>query len=91
MNNSITRLKASAKTTPKNLAWAIVSALSGNSEKVEITAVGAAATNQVVKALAIARGMAITKNRDVISKTSFATLEIDSKQVTGIMFDCSFQ
>lgn len=99
-NNSIAKLKVSRNTDPKNLASAIVNSLTNKSERVEITAIGAAATNQVAKAIAIARGMTITRNKDIACKTSFSKCELNIKddgagtdklkEVTGITFTCFF-
>ena len=78
-------LKVSSKSEPKSVAGAIAAILR-NGETVEINAIGAAAVNQVVKSIAVARGYVAPNGIDLICVPAFAQLEVDGKEKTSIRF-----
>jgi len=78
-------LKVSSKSEPKSVAGAIAAILR-NDEPVEINAIGAAAVNQVVKSIAVARGYVAPNGIDMICIPAFAQLEVDGKEKTSIRF-----
>ncbi|MCL2571211.1 MAG: stage V sporulation protein S [Defluviitaleaceae bacterium] len=78
-------LKVSSKSEPKSVAGAIAAILRNN-EPVEINAIGAAAVNQVVKSIAVARGYVAPNGIDLVCIPAFAQLEVDGKEKTSIRF-----
>lgn len=78
-------LKVSSKSEPKYVAGAIA-AIVRNGEGVEILAIGAAAVNQVVKSVAVARGYVAPNGIDLICIPAFTQLEVDGKEKTSIRF-----
>lgn len=78
-------LKVSAASKPKLVAGALAAVVREKGE-VEIQAVGAAAVNQAVKAIAIARGYVAPNGIDLISIPAFAEIDIDGEQRTAIRF-----
>ena len=78
-------LKVSSKSEPKSVAGAIAAILR-NEEPVEINAIGAAAVNQVVKSIAVARGYVAPNGIDLVCMPAFAQLEVDGKEKTSIRF-----
>jgi len=78
-------LKVSADSKPKSVAGAIA-AVVREQETVEIQAVGAAAVNQAVKAIAIARGYVAPNGIDLVCVPAFADIQIDGEQRTAIRF-----
>jgi len=78
-------LKVSSKSEPKSVAGAIAAILR-NGEPVEINAIGAAAVNQVVKSIAVARGYVAPNGIDMVCIPAFAQLEVDGKEKTSIRF-----
>lgn len=78
-------LKVSADSKPKSVAGAIAAVVREN-ETVEIQAVGAAAVNQAVKAIAIARGYVAPNGIDLVCVPAFADIQIDGEQRTAIRF-----
>jgi stage V sporulation protein S len=54
---------------------------------VSITAVGAGAVNQAVKAVAIARGFLLPYGRDISMVPTFSDIEIGGQERTAIKFD----
>ena len=83
MNNKI--LKISSKSNPNSVAGAIVGVLKEN-KKVEMQAIGAGALNQVVKAIAIARGFVAPSGIDLVCIPAFAEVEVEEENRTGIKF-----
>lgn len=78
-------LKISTKSNPNSVAGAIV----GNIKDIgraELQAVGAGATNQAVKAIAIARGFVASSGIDLICIPSFKDIDIDGSERTAIRF-----
>ena len=78
-------LKVSAKSEPKSVAGAIAAILR-NGETVEMQAIGAAAVNQAVKSIAVARGYVAPNGIDLVSIPSFSQLEVDGNEKTSIKF-----
>ena len=78
-------LKVSSKSEPKSVAGAIAAILR-NGEPVEINAIGAAAVNQVVKSIAVARGYVAPNGIDLVCIPAFAQLEVDGNEKTSIRF-----
>jgi stage V sporulation protein S len=78
-------LRVSSTSEPKSVAGAIAAILR-NGESVEINAIGAAAVNQVVKSIAVARGYVAPNGIDLICIPAFAQLEVEGKEKTSIRF-----
>lgn len=78
-------LKVSATSKPKLVAGALAAVVREH-KAVEVQAVGAAAVNQAVKAIAIARGYVAPNGIDLICIPAFAEIEIDGEQRTAIRF-----
>ena len=78
-------LRVSSKSEPKSVAGAIAAILR-NGETVEINAIGAAAVNQVVKSIAVARGYIAPNGIDLVCMPAFSQLEVDGKEKTSIKF-----
>lgn len=76
-------LKVSAKSNPKAVAGAIAGVIRENGVA-EIQTIGAAALNQAVKAIAIARGFVAPSGIDLICIPAFTDIEIDGQQKTAI-------
>ena len=76
-------LKVSAKSSPNSVAGAIAGIIRDNGS-VEIQVVGAGATNQAVKATAIARGFLAPMGIDVIIVPAFVNVEIDGENRTAM-------
>ena len=78
-------LKVSSQSKPKLVAGAIA-AVVRTGESVEIQAIGAAAVNQAVKSIAVARGYVVPNGIDLISYPAFSQLEVDGEEKTSIKF-----
>lgn len=76
-------LKISSKSNPNSVAGAIVGLLKEN-KKVELNAVGAGATNQAVKSVAIANGFVAPMGKRLICTPGFIDVNIENEQRTGI-------
>lgn len=76
-------LKVSSKSSPNSVAGAIAGVMRENGS-VEVQAIGAGATNQAVKAIAVARGYLAPCGMDLVCVPSFAQIEIDGKAKTAI-------
>lgn len=76
-------LKVSSKSSPNSVAGAIAGIIREDS-KVEIQAVGAGASNQAIKSVAIARGYLAPSGVDIVCVPSFANIEIDGEERTAI-------
>lgn len=76
-------LRVSAKSKPNTVAGAIAGIMREEGE-VEVQTVGAAALNQAVKAVAIARGFVIASGIDLVCVPSFSEIEIDGNERTAI-------
>lgn len=80
-------LKVSAQSSPNSVAGAIAGVIR-EQHKVEVQAVGAGATNQAVKAIAIARGYLTPIDVDLICIPAFANITIDGQERTAIKLIC---
>ena len=76
-------LKVSAKSVPNSVAGAIAGVIREQGA-VEVQAVGAGASNQAVKALAIARGYLAPAGVDLICVPAFVNITIDNEERTAI-------
>lgn len=83
MNNEI--LKISSNSNPNSVAGAIFAQIKEN-HKSELKAVGAAAVNQSVKAIAIARGYAAPLGFDIAVVPAFINIQSENEEITGIKF-----
>ena len=78
-------LRVSSKSEPKSVAGAIAAILR-NGCTVEINAIGAAAVNQVVKSIAVARGYVAPNGIDLVCVPAFSQLDVEGKEKTSIKF-----
>jgi len=76
-------LKVSGKSRPSSVAGAIAGVVR-QAGRVEIQAIGAGATNQAIKAVAIARGYLISSGIDIICIPAFIDVTIDDEERTAI-------
>ena len=76
-------LRVSAKSKPNTVAGAIAGVMRDDGE-VEVQTVGAAALNQAIKAIAIARGFVIASGIDLVCVPSFSEIEIEGNERTAI-------
>jgi stage V sporulation protein S len=76
-------LKVSGKSRPSSVAGAIAGVVR-QAGRVEIQAIGAGATNQAIKAVAIARGYLISSGIDIICVPAFIDVQIDNEERTAI-------
>ena len=75
-------LKVSAKSVPNSVAGAIAGVIR-ESGSVEVQAVGAGATNQAVKAIAIARGYLAPAGMDLVCVPTFGNIVINDEERTA--------
>ena len=76
-------LKVSAKSVPNSVAGAIAGVIR-ESGSVEVQAVGAGATNQAVKAIAIARGYLAPAGMELVCVPTFGNIVINDEERTAI-------
>lgn len=76
-------LKVSARSVPNSVAGAIAGVIREKGA-VEVQTVGAGASNQAVKAVAIARGYLAPSGIDLICIPAFANVVIDNEERTAI-------
>ncbi len=76
-------LKVSARSAPNSVAGAIAGVIREKGA-VEVQAVGAGASNQAIKAVAIARGYLAPAGIDLICVPAFASVVIDAEERTAI-------
>jgi stage V sporulation protein S len=76
-------LKVSGKSRPSSVAGAIAGVVR-QAGRVEIQAIGAGATNQAIKAVAIARGYLISSGIDIVCIPAFIDVTIDDEERTAI-------
>lgn len=76
-------LKVSAKSNPSSVAGAIASSIKTYG-RVEMQAIGAGASNQAIKAVAIARGFVAPLGIDLICIPAFADVVIDGEERTAV-------
>lgn len=75
--------KTSARSNPNKIAGAIANVIK-KGDDVEIQAVGSAAVNQSLKAIAIARGFLAPGGHDLICFPAFSDVEIEGEHKTAI-------
>lgn len=78
-------LKVSSKSNPNSVAGAIAGIIAEKG-KVELQAIGAGAINQVVKAIAIARGFVAASWVDLVCIPAFIIVNIEGEERTGMKF-----
>lgn len=76
-------LKISSKSNPNNVAGAIAGMIKEN-KRIEMTAIGAGALNQAIKAIAIARGFVAPAGMEIVCIPAFVTVEVEGEERTGI-------
>ena len=81
-------LKVSAKSVPNSVAGAIAGVIR-ESGSVEVQAVGAGATNQAVKAIAIARGYLAPAGLDLVCVPTFGNIVINDEERTAIRLNAN--
>nr|WP_221277040.1 stage V sporulation protein S [Deinobacterium chartae] len=81
-------MRVSGKSRPNAVAGAIAALLRTQGE-VEVQAIGPAAVNQAVKAIAIARGYIIPDRLDLTTQPAFVKLELDAEERTAVRFTIS--
>ncbi len=77
-------LKVSSKSSPNSVAGA-VAGMVREKGSVELQAIGAGASNQAIKAVAIARGYLSPGGIDLVCIPAFTNVIIDSEQRTALM------
>ena len=78
-------LKVSSKSNPNSVAGAIAGIIAEKG-KVELQAIGAGAINQVVKAIAIARGFVASSGVDLVCIPAFSIVNREGEERTGMKF-----
>lgn len=76
-------IKVAGKSNVKGVAGSITKSLEDNKD-VELTAIGASAVNQAIKATAMARGFMSVKGHDLYLAPGFSNTIIDGEEVTAI-------
>ena len=76
-------LKISSKSNPNSVAVAIAGLIK-ESTKAEMQAIGAGASNQAIKAVAIARGYIAPSGVDLVCIPAFAEVQVEGEERTGI-------
>ena len=80
-------LKVSSRSVPNAVAGAICGVIrKGNS--VEIQAIGAGATNQAVKAVAVARGFLEQEGIELICFPAFGQVTLNDEERTAMIITC---
>ncbi len=78
-------LRVSGTSRPNAIAGAIAALLRSQGE-VDIQAIGPAAVNQAVKALAIARGYLVGDRIDLYTQPEFVKLDVHEEERTAVRF-----
>ena len=76
-------IKVSSTSVPNHVAGAIAS-LMREQDKLMIQTIGAAALNQAIKSIAIARGYVAPTGKDLICIPAFTDILIDGEERTAI-------
>lgn len=79
-------LRVSATSDPGKVAGAIAGVIR-DAGRVELSAIGAGAVNQAVKAIGIARGYVAPSGLNLVCIPSFVDLEVNGEERTAIRFD----
>lgn len=82
-NDKKINLKVAGRSDPSSVAGSAVKNLNEGSE-VTLTAIGAGAVNQMLKAVTIARSMAATSGSDLYFTSGFATEIINDEEKTAM-------
>ncbi len=80
-------LKVSSHSVPNSVAGAIAGVIR-EQKSVELQAVGAGATNQAMKAIAVARGYLAPVGIDLICIPAFANVQINGENRTAMKLIC---
>lgn len=83
LDGDVEVLKVSAKSRPSAVAGAIAGVVRENG-RAEVQAIGAGATNQAIKAIAIAREYLLETDIDAICLPAFIDVTIDNEERTAI-------
>lgn len=78
-------LKVSSKSNVNSVAGAIAQCIK-ESQQAELQAIGAAAVNQAVKAIAVARGFVAPSGIDLICIPAFVEIQINDTDKTSMKF-----
>ena len=78
-------VKVSSQSRAQSVAGAIAGMMR-EGDCVEVQAIGAAAVNQAVKAIAIARDYLVQDSIDLVAVPSFHDVDIDGQERTSIRF-----
>lgn len=78
-------LKIKSESNSSSVAGAMVASLKEN-KKVELTAIGAGAVNQAVKAIAIARGFIAPSGINLSCIPAFIEVEVENQERSGMKF-----
>lgn len=78
-------IKVSSRSVPKSVAGAITTVLR-EGKSAEVQSVGAGATNQAVKAIAIARVFLSESGIEAVCLPCFAELDVNGEEKTGMKF-----
>ncbi len=76
-------LKVSSKSAPSSVAGAVAGVIRSDGS-VELQAIGAGATNQALKAIAIARGFLAPSGMEIVCVPSFADIDINGEERTAL-------
>lgn len=82
-DKALIQLKVAAASNPAKVATSIAANLR-EGKTVETVSIGAGATNQAVKAIAIARGLAGPQGWDLVIRPGFLELTIDGESKTAL-------
>lgn len=80
-------LRVSANSSPNSVAGAIASIVR-NCGQAEVQSVGAGATNQAVKSIAVARGYLAALGLDLVCFPEFSSVDINGEERTAMHFVC---
>lgn len=83
MNDTV--LKVSGHSIPKKVANSIVKDLNEKGVS-QVSAIGASAVNQAVKAIAFARGLMAAYKKDVVCFPTFGKVSIEDAEVVTLNF-----
>lgn len=78
-------LKVSSKSAPNSVAGAIAGVMR-ETGSAEIQAIGAGASNQAIKAIAIARGYLAPSGIDLVCFPAFSNIQVNGEEKTAIKF-----
>lgn len=85
MKENVNTIKVASSSSVKAVAGSITKSIEEN-KSVEVTAIGAGAVNQAVKAIAMARGFISVKGLDLYTAPAFSTTTIDGVEKTAMKF-----